>query len=107
MAVCEGFVRRVFHGSGAFVAGVSDTIKPGLDAAAADGEVKGSVVSDGEVGERERLSGDEFFEVRGVSRAAGFEVDGIEFAVGPVGDEEGLLVFRGELGSGAKGHAGG
>ena len=83
---------------GGFGASVGDAVESGLDAAATDGKVEGSIISDGEVGEGEGLSGDEFLDVGGVGSAIGLEVNGIEFSVGPVGDEEGFLIFGGELG---------
>lgn len=95
-------------GGGGVLAGVGDAIDGGLGAAAADGEIHGAVLRmDDDVGEGQGLAVDELLLPRGVAGAGGGEVDGIHGAVGPVVDEEGALVFRGELGAGAEGDAGG
>ena len=90
-----------------FGASVGDTVEAGLDAASAHGEVKGAVISDGEVGEGEGLAGHEFLDVCGVGGTVGLEVHGVEFSVGPVGDEEGFLIPGGKLRTGSKDNSGG
>ena len=100
--------RQRFDGSGGFLAHVGDAIDAGLRFAAADGKVHRAVLRmDDEIGERQRFAKDEFFLGGEVAGAFAFEMNGPHGAVGPVVDEDGVLVFRGELGPGASDDAGG
>ena len=92
---------------GGLVAGVGDAVEPALDAAPADGAVEGAVVADREIGKGEGLAADELLEAGLVGGAVGLEMDGVELAERPVGDEEGILVLRRELRAVAEDHAGG
>ena len=87
--------------------GVGDAVEAALGAAAAGGEPEGAVGADGAVGDVEGAAGDEVFLGGGVRGAVGFHADGDDAAVGPVTDEEGVVVGGGELGAVAEEDGGG
>lgn len=87
--------------------GVGDAVEATLGAAAAGDEPEGAVGADGAVGDVEGAAGDEVFLGGGVGGAVGFEADGDDAAVGPVADEEGVVVWGGEVGAVAEEDGGG
>ena len=79
-----------------------------MHAATADGEVHRAVLRmDDEVGEGQGFAENKFFLGGVVAGAFAFEVDGPHGAVGPVVDEDGVLVLRWEFGSGSRDDASG
>src|SRR5262245_26535134 len=82
---------------GVLLADIGDTEEFGLSASAADGEVQGSVLADGAVGQRQRRARDELFLRRLVAAARRLDVDGVHRAEGPIANVKSLLVLGGEL----------
>ena len=90
---------------GRFLADVGHPVELPLAATATDGEVDGAILADRHVGERERRPRHELLLLALVGRAVGREVDRVHRAERPVADEEGLLIFGGELRAVAEGGA--
>ena len=98
-----GSGRKRSDGRGVFRAGISNPIERGLSAAATNREIHRTVAGvNHDVGEWQRFTGDEFFFFGGERGPTGLKVHRVERAVGPIGGEEGALVFSGEFSPGAE-----